>query len=188
MTCCVRSCSSASLRDERTMTTSAMTTTPDSGQPSAMTRRIEFNVPARLEEVRPIAESLRAFMADGVPQEAQDAIELGIVEAMTNVVAHGYTGMHPAALELRFEQSSNAAIAELLDTGKPIPRENLERDSSVPFEFDPDNVAALPEHGMGLALIRLSFDAVQYQSVDGVNRLTMAKRFETDKLGEEVDP
>jgi len=145
----------------------------------AMTRRIQFNVPARLEEVRAVAESLRAFMTSDVPVEARDAIELGIVEAMTNVVTHGYAGTQPAAMELRFEQSGDAAIVELLDSGTPIPPENLGRDSKAPFDFDPADIASLPEHGMGLSLIRLSFDAVDYQSADGVNRLTMAKRFGT---------
>lgn len=169
------------------MTTPATTMPGDAGLPSRTIRRIEFSVPARLEEVRPIAESLRAFMADGIPPEACDAIELGIVEALTNVVSHGYAGMHAAAMQLRFEQSRDAAIVELFDTGKPIPQENLDRDSAAPFEFDPDDLAALPEHGMGLALVRLSFDAVQYQSVDGVNRLTMAKRFGTSAMDKESD-
>ena len=145
----------------------------------AMTRKIRFNVPARLEEVRAVAETLRAFMSEEVPAEARDAIELGIVEALTNVVRHGYAGMQSGAIELQFEQSADAAILELIDTGIPIPAENLQRDSAAAFDFDPDDVAALPEHGMGLSLIRLSFDAVQYQSAEGVNRLTMAKRFGT---------
>lgn len=145
----------------------------------AMTRKIQFNVPARLEEVSAVAEALRAFMSGEVPAEARDAIELGVVEALTNVVRHGYAGTQAAAIELHFEQSADAAILELIDTGIPIPAENLQRDSAATFDFDPDDIAALPEHGMGLSLIRLSFDAVEYRSAGGGNRLTMAKRFGT---------
>jgi serine/threonine-protein kinase RsbW len=80
---------------------------------------------------------------------------------------------------LRFEQSGHAVIAEVIDSGRPIPKEHWQRKADAPFDFDPDNLASLPEHGMGLALIRLSFDVVNYESAGGINRLTMAKRFGT---------
>ena len=44
------------------------------------------------------------------------------------------------------------------------------------FEFDPTDVANLPEGGMGLHLIHSVMDEVRYHSEGGRNALTMRRR------------
>ncbi|WP_420473274.1 ATP-binding protein [Noviherbaspirillum sp. ST9] len=148
-----------------------------SGTPTKMTRRVRFTMPAELDNVSATAEALRAFMSRSLPEEACNAIELGIVEALTNIVMHGYGGLEPGAVELSFEQSADAAIVEIIDAGRPIPMPALGSAGLGKFDFDPADISQLPEGGMGLSIIRTVFDAVQYESSDGVNRLTLAKRF-----------
>jgi anti-sigma regulatory factor (Ser/Thr protein kinase) len=64
------------------------------------------------------------------------------------------------------------------DAGRPIPGDRLAtagRDTT--FGFDPTDVGGLPERGMGLGIIKATFDHVGYRSKDGINRLRLGKRF-----------
>jgi len=45
------------------------------------------------------------------------------------------------------------------------------------MDFDPRDVRALPEGGMGLYIVRSVMDEVTYQSHAGVNTVGMAKHF-----------
>lgn len=142
-----------------------------------MTRRARFTMPAELGNIASAAEALRAFMSRHLPEDACNAIELGVVEALTNIVTHGYEGLEQGAVELSFEQSGDAAIVELVDAGRPIPVAALDRAGLGNFDFDPADIDRLPEGGMGLSIIRAVFDAVRYESGEGINRLTLGKRF-----------
>ncbi len=146
---------------------------------AAVIRRMRFVVPATLDEVRAVAQALRAFMADFLPEECCDAIELGVVEALTNVVVHGYAARERESMELLFEQSLSSAVVRVTDSGTPIPDEALKGRKGQVFEFDPTDVENLPVGGMGLSLINELFDVVLYETTDGVNRLLMTKRFGT---------
>ncbi len=42
--------------------------------------------------------------------------------------------------------------------------------------FDPTDLAALPEGGMGLALVKSAFHEVRYGSREGTNRLQLVRR------------
>jgi len=44
--------------------------------------------------------------------------------------------------------------------------------------FDQTDIAALPESGMGLAIIKSVMDSVHYQTEHGINRLTAVRRWE----------
>jgi serine/threonine-protein kinase RsbW len=54
----------------------------------------------------------------------------------------------------------------------------LEQPAADPFSFDETDIAEIPEGGMGLALIRMNMDEVQYVSNETENRLRMVKRIE----------
>jgi serine/threonine-protein kinase RsbW len=54
----------------------------------------------------------------------------------------------------------------------------LEQPAGDPFSFDATDLADIPESGMGLALIRMNMDEVQYVSNESENRLRMVKRID----------
>jgi serine/threonine-protein kinase RsbW len=151
-----------------------------------MTRQVRFTIPATLPNVGSIAESLKSFMEGHLPEETCHAIEIGVVEALTNIVSHGYKHNGEAVIELSFSHSESSALVEITDRGTPIPHEELERNTAEVFSFDENDIANLPVGGMGLSLIKQVFDAVRYETEQGANRLTMAKRFGEDPQDQPV--
>ncbi|NEX63927.1 ATP-binding protein [Noviherbaspirillum galbum] len=149
---------------------------PSGGMRGLAHRRVRFHVPAALEDISAVAVSVRAFIAGNVAEELCNAIELGVTEALTNVVTHGYAGVAHAAVEVTVEESPAAVVVQVIDSGRPIPEEAFRRAGQDVFDFDPDDIDRLPVGGMGLSLIKELFDAVRYESQDGINRLTLAKR------------
>jgi serine/threonine-protein kinase RsbW len=143
-------------------------------------RRVRFHVPAALGDIAAVAVAVKAFIAGNVPEDICNAIELGVTEALTNVVTHGYAGVAHAAVEVTVEESPAAVVVQVMDSGRPIPEEAFLRAGKSVFDFDPDDIGQLPVGGMGLPLIKELFDAVKYESQDGINRLTLAKRINTE--------
>ena len=60
---------------------------------------------------------------------------------------------------------------EIEDDGAPMPP----RQAPV-LEFDPDDIANLPEGGMGLFLIQSVMDEVEFDRRDGRNAMRMTRR------------
>ena len=140
-------------------------------------REAELRVPATLEAVAAATQQLRGLLPGWLSGSEADAIELAIAEALTNVVQHGYGGKPGQAIRLRVREREGAVEIDLWDQGRPIPRERLRNaDASTTFQFDPTDLAGLPEGGMGLALIKSAFHEVRYGSRDGTNRLHLVRR------------
>ncbi|MBK0392352.1 ATP-binding protein [Ramlibacter algicola] len=137
----------------------------------------ELRVPSTLEAVAQATQQLRALLPDWLSGSEADAIELAIAEALTNVVQHGYAGQPGHEIRLRVRERDAAVEIDLWDQGRPIPRERLRNaDANTTFQFDPTDLAGLPEGGMGLALIKSAFHEVRYGSRDGTNRLHLVRR------------
>jgi serine/threonine-protein kinase RsbW len=148
-------------------------------------RYARFTIPTDLDNVSSVAGALRAFILRHMPEDACNTIELGVVEALTNIVTHGYASIPPGAVDLLFEQSASVAIVKVTDSGMPIPEPILNSAGRGCFDFDPADIECLSEGGRGLAIIKLLFDAVHYQSEGSINQLTLAKRFETSSAADE---
>ena len=142
-----------------------------------MLREAEYAVATRLADVAPATQAVRATLPDWLADAERDAIELALTEALTNIVQHGYGGGADAQVRLRVLERPGALEIELTDEGRPIPPGLLEAaDAATTFAFDPTDLAALPEGGMGLALIKSAFHEVRYASHGGVNRLSLVRR------------
>ena len=137
----------------------------------------ELLVPATLAEVAQATQQLRALLPDWLSDGERDAIELALAEALTNIVQHGFGKDRGQPERLRVRERDAAVEIDLWDQGRPIPRERLRNaDASTTFQFDPTDLAGLPEGGMGLALIKSAFHEVRYGSRDGTNRLHLVRR------------
>ena len=132
----------------------------------------ELLVPPTLTEVAQATQQVRALLPDWLSDSERDAIELALAEALTNI---GGQGGQPVRLRVR--DGAAALEIDLWDHGRPIPSARLaQADPSTTFQFDPTNLAALPDGGMGLALIKAAFHEVRYGSRNGVNRLHLVRR------------
>lgn len=122
-----------------------------------------FLMPATLEAIDLLAPKVRDAAAAHLPEDRLFALEIALVEALSNIVRHG----HPAGeVEIALHFGDGIEV-EIVDVGNPIPPGLLE--AEVPD--DP-----LAESGRGLALIRTCADDLRYERGGGRNRLTLTFR------------
>lgn len=129
-------------------------------------------VPAALEEL----ENVRAF-ADEVltdtiaSKEDQMAIELAIEEVFVNIVK--YASLPEAGnIMVSYEHDSNeeAIVIQFQDKGRPFNPLKLR---------EPDVTAELSERtpgGLGIYMLKNLMDKVEYEYVEGTNRLIIWKK------------
>lgn len=159
-------------------------------------------VEARLDEVSRVCAEVAALAAERTDAATAGEIDLGLAEAMSNIARHGYPDGDPAGeggpgtVQLVCVERPDGWSLRLFDRGRPIPEERLHPPdpddagnasanragdpsglSPSPFDFDPACIEALPEGGMGLALLRASFDRIDYRSGARGNLLVLTKRF-----------
>jgi serine/threonine-protein kinase RsbW len=105
------------------------------------------------------------------------SVDLCVIEAATNAIKHAYQGAagHEVSVEIWF--SRERVEVAVCDQGASMPAKQLERlrAGSHVFEFDPANLAAVPEGGMGLAIIRQGMDQASYSTENGTNCLRLTK-------------
>lgn len=124
---------------------------------------MRFRMPVELEAIDRIAPKLRDAAAAHLPEDRLIALEIALVEALSNIVRHG----HPAGeVEIALRLGAGVEV-EIVDVGNPIPPGLLEAEA-------PDD--PLAESGRGLALIRTCADDLRYESGEGRNRLTLTFR------------
>ncbi|MDG3441459.1 ATP-binding protein [Nitrospirillum amazonense] len=134
---------------------------------------IVLTVDGGLEQVALIGRAVQAVCGlTDLDADALAAIELGIVEAVTNIVEHGYGG-DAGPIEAAVTLAEGEIVIELKDDGPPLDPARL---AEARIDFDPTDLANLPESGMGLSLIQSSFDRVVYERAGDRNRLSLFKR------------
>lgn len=129
-------------------------------------RSMIFRATATPTQVRQMVRQAVQWASE-MPAEMQAAVELALVEACANVVRYAY-GDAGGALEVRVAVLSGTLVRfQVVDSGRP---------------FDPPERWGLPEEtassGRGLFLIHTLMDRVHYGRMDGVNVLTLEKRWE----------
>lgn len=97
-------------------------------------------------------------------------IELGLTEAINNIIEHSYLDKQDECFRLEIIDHDNCIEFILSDTGQQRP-DNLK----VSLDFNPDDIENLPEGGMGLFIIEQVMDKTQYERIDGKNHLKLIK-------------
>ena len=111
--------------------------------------------------------------------DAEDRARYGtaVMEWLVNVVKHSYCHAAGARITIHALVGPDAIELMVEDTGLGMAPWKFE---AAPSEvlFDQTDIAALPESGMGLAIIKSVMDSVHYQTEHGINRLTAVRRWE----------
>jgi serine/threonine-protein kinase RsbW len=141
-----------------------------------MVSSISLSIDSDLDKVSLLARAVRSLCEDMLGPEDLDAVELSLVEAINNVIKHGYHGEPGKDVQVSVGIQSDQVVVEIIDHAPPMPPQVLEKASEDMFTFDETDLAGIPEGGMGLALIRMNMDEVEYHSGDTENRLRMVKR------------
>lgn len=140
-------------------------------------KRSRWNLRATLGEVTRATLAVGAMLPTRLTAHQRDAIEIGLAEVLTNVVKHGQAGQAPGRVRVTWRERDDRLEFVICDMGRPIPSERLAQADDTTFDFDSTDIGNLPESGLGLALIKSSFDVVDYRSRGRVNRMLLQKFF-----------
>ena len=143
-----------------------------------MISSIDLFIDSDLNKVVQIALAIRGLCTGLLSDDALDAVELSVVEAINNVIEHGYQGRSGQGIRVLVGLHKDQVVIEIVDQAPPMEAGLLNQPTEDRFAFDVTNIADIPEGGMGLALIQMNMDEVKYTSTPGENRLRMVKRIE----------
>jgi serine/threonine-protein kinase RsbW len=121
----------------------------------------------RLAELRAVVRD--GALAGGASPDAIDDLVQAVDEVAANIVTHGYAGA-PGWIELRLAIEGRSVVVTLEDGGPPFdPTAAPDPDMTVP-------ALVRGPGGMGIRLIRLATDTLDYRPRDGGgNILTMTR-------------
>ncbi len=136
---------------------------------------MRLHIDSDFDKVALLARAVRALCAELLDEEAADAVEISLVEAVNNVIEHGYEGQPGRDVGVEVSVQLDRIVIEVVDQAAPMKSDVLAH-AAAEIVFDETNIDSLPEGGMGLALIRMNMDEVEYHSGSGENRLRMVKR------------
>lgn len=126
-----------------------------------------------VNEVRRAAAWFRKVSA-GIDKQTSAECELALVEALTNIVKHGYNQQPGNDIKLHIKNGSSKLEFIVEDSGRPIPMEALQKSEDA-LQYDPDDLSGLPISGIGLALIKEIMSEFSYTSKDSINHLYLTK-------------
>ena len=132
---------------------------------------LKLSIPNSYDHVGLITRCVMMLVGDKLGEDT-GVFETAMGEALNNVIEHSYPAgtRDTVDVELRFYQSS--MVFQIEDRGRGMDPVAF---SQVPakLDFDSTDIQALPEGGMGLCIIKMVADEVDYVRDDGINRLTM---------------
>jgi serine/threonine-protein kinase RsbW len=138
---------------------------------------LSLTIDSRMASVGPLGEKVRAACVGlGLSELAAGEIELSVVEAVNNAIEHAYQLAEDRLVEVSLDRSGGQLRIEVRDTGRQLPPDTLARVQAP--HVDPDDIASLPEGGMGLYVLTQLMDAVRYESRSGKNVLIMERRID----------
>ena len=113
----------------------------------------------------------------GMDEAEASSVEVCAIEAATNAIKHAYRKAPGREVSIQITFNAERLDVDVLDQGESMPEEQLAklRNGSPVLEFDPADLAAVPEGGMGLQIINEVMDEIAYNSEAGINRLRLVK-------------
>ena len=135
-----------------------------------MAKRDELRVSLspRLSAVRSLAQMVEEFGdANRLPDQKVYLINLALDELITNTVRYGLHGVARPRIEVDLRVDDTVLVLTMVDNGRKF---------DPTQETSPDLSSAVEERpigGLGLHLIKTFADRVDYEYVDGRNRLTL---------------
>jgi anti-sigma regulatory factor (Ser/Thr protein kinase) len=129
-----------------------------------------FTIASRIEEVRSIAVALRVLWERwNICNTLAVDLELAVIEALNNIVRHSYHNDPTRFFSLRVWIEEDNLFLELVDSGHP--NENF---GHISLEFSVEDMATIPEGGMGSHIMHSIMDEITY-SVGEYNTLRMRR-------------
>jgi serine/threonine-protein kinase RsbW len=129
---------------------------------------------SELTEIARLAAAVEAFgVRNNVPETAIGHLNLALDELITNAISHGVVDGSSHRIKVTLRLDHGALAVELVDNGRRF----------APFQGDgPDLTRSVEDRaigGLGLYFVRKLMDHVDYEHVNGQNRVTLIKNTAT---------
>jgi anti-sigma regulatory factor (Ser/Thr protein kinase) len=112
----------------------------------------------------------------GLSSSVQNAVDLSLVEWVTNIISYGYEDRGEHWIAVRLEAGDGQVRLEVEDDGREFnPLQHPPVDTTEPLE-------SRPVGGLGIHMIRQLMDTVEYQRRSGRNLLVLTKRIKADEV------
>ena len=140
--------------------------------------KIKFIIESDLDNVSLVGMSVNKLCSlTSFSKNQTFQIELCAVEAINNSIIHAYKGALIHEVEVLLSINKEHLLLEVIDQGKPMNSEVLEKANLAHSDKNNENTEIIPESGRGLGVIKEFMDKVSYQSDEEGNRLIMIKYF-----------
>ena len=134
--------------------------------------RPEFRLVVKnhLAEIPPATElAARWLVSRGIAEHHTHFARLVIDEVVSNCVKYGYRDSCEHHIEIEIAHEADLLLVSIIDDGHPFnPLEHPEPDTSLPIEQREIG-------GLGIHLLRKMADRIEYERIEGRNRLTLLK-------------
>lgn len=132
-----------------------------------------------LKAVAPVAVVFEAYAAAVLGKDNAAAVELALVEALTNVIKHGNVNRRATGkIKVTAHASDVSLVVEVVDTVPVVPEELLRKAGAHRLEVDLNDISMLAESGRGLSIIVLCMDEVTLRTTKDNYILKMVKYIE----------
>ena len=133
---------------------------------------IKLTLESRLPNIRLVGAAVHGLcLAAGCDLKTAGLMELGLVEALNNVVKHAYQNQPGHLFELEVRVDSGRLVFAITDSGL-----GLSEWKEPTLDFDPQDLSSLPEGGMGRLIINKVMDQVEYTPGKDRNILALTKK------------
>ena len=123
-----------------------------------------------LAETRHLGPWVEAFAQQAhLPPRIQSALDLSLVEWVTNIISYAYEDAQEHWITVRFRSRDGEVQVEIEDDGREFnPLTHPPADTTEPLE-------TRAVGGLGIHMIRQLMNAAEYQRINGRNILTLTK-------------
>lgn len=129
-----------------------------------------------LHEVQSVAMPVRELATQFLDADGAAAIELALVEAVTNAIKHGsINGRETGQITVTAMANEDRFVVEVIDTVPVVPEAALDLARHRGSSFEIDDIADLEESGRGLSIIVLSMDEIILSTANDKYILSMVK-------------
>jgi len=132
----------------------------------------KISIVNQIPEIEKVCDFVSGFGEENdLSQKIIFAFHLALDEILTNIISYGYRDKDEHIIDIHLSLQAGALALEILDDSVPF------NPSDAPV---PDVNQPLEERkigGLGIYLVKNLMDEVEYKSIDGVNRLTLKKKF-----------
>jgi len=128
-------------------------------------------IDSRLSEIRRASELVDEFKArHGLADDDANAIHILLDEVLSNSIRHGLAGAASHAIAVMLELSDGEVTIEVEDDGVAYDP------TQAPAPVLAGTLEERTEGGLGMTFVRGLTNAIEYQRIDGRNRLVLRRR------------